>query len=641
MITTKDLSCDCPHCKNNLTSFDVYTHLQEYPRQKGDQSGVYLASFGCPKCQQAIVLEVNQDVADVITNHLEKERADEEEWIERAIEQYEEKQERELDQLQEKFGIADAPIDAEGSAQQKAETDEELMERFGQQIKKIDKNLSKHEQFKATLEALEILIEAPSTFIQAGYSQIKDEFKLTAREIEAIQRDIQVKRKELDKDKKNREYESTIAKYSISPQKLSRDEIEEALQFLRDSNLINRISKNLAFAGEIIDEESNKMMLYLSAVSRKLDKPISLVIFGQSSSGKSWLANSIGDFIPDEDRIRLSSASDRAIEYLGSRIKHKWLLVQEFEGIQNILPTIRTLQSEGRLNRLVTIQDPETGRNKSISQEFECPCTVVFTTTREGIHDENATRIFELYADESLRQTQQVVNESILKADINYRANENKKKQIIKLHQNAQRLLEKIKVSIPFTQHLSWPSTKVRSRRDVNRFLQLVKTVAFLRQKQKQIKFTPDGTRYIEADLYDYEVAYNIGISVVRSTINPLSDRAKRVLTVCCDLADDYIRAGQQPIFTVSHIQEKGKLLGYDIENRTDLYKQLDKLEEYEYLQLHREHSRATKFYSVAFQYVRDQTGRIINIDSPDIKDITTPSELREKHPEFMDYYSL
>lgn len=617
-------------------------NLWEFPTTEADHNGAFIASFNCPACKGKIELVVNQEVANTITEHIKtaERQSEEEEWIERSIEQYEEDQQRELDGLEEKYGITNESVTG-NEADQKIETDEELMERFGKRIQEVDKNLSKHEQFKEILEALEILLDAPSTFLQAGYAQIKDEFKLTARDIEAFQRDISKKLKQRDKDEKQQEYDSTIAKYIIPPQKMTRAEIEEALRFLRSMELIDHISKDLAFAGEIIDEESNKMMLYLSAVSRKLDEPISLVIFGQSSSGKSWLANRIGDFIPDEDRIRLSSASNRAIEYLGSRIKHKWLLVQEFEGIQNILPTIRTLQSEGRLNRLVTIQDPETGRNKAIDQEFDCPCTVVFTTTKEGIYDENATRIFELYADESLRQTQQVVNESILKADINYRANEKKKKQIVKLHQNAQRLLEKIKVSIPYTQHLSWPSKMIRSRRDVNRFIQLIKTVAFLRQKQKQIKFTPDGTRYMEADLYDYEVAYNIGISVIQNTLNKISERAKNVLITCCELTDDFFRSGLQPIFSVSQIQEKGKALGYDIENRIDLYKQLDKLEEYEYLQLHREHSRSPKFYSVIFRYQRDLTGRIINIDSPDIKDITTPSELREKCPEFMNYSGL
>jgi len=93
------------------------------------------------------------------------------------------------------------------------------------------------------------------------------------------------------------------------------------------------------------------------------------------------MVNAITKFVPPEDRLVLSSSSARAFEYLGDDLKHKFVLVQEWEGVENILPTIRVIQSEGKLNRLVSIKDPDSGTHKSISVSQDCPCSVVITTT--------------------------------------------------------------------------------------------------------------------------------------------------------------------------------------------------------------------------------------------------------------------
>jgi len=326
----------------------------------------------------------------------------------------------------------------------------------------------------------------------------------------------------------------------------------------------------------------------------------------------------------------LSSSSARAFEYLGDWLKHKFVLVQEWEGLEGILPTIRTLQSEGKLSRLVTIQNPDDKTYKSVAKSFECPCSVVVTTTKEGIHNENSTRIFELYADDTVPQTQNVVRQTILKASIKHRNSENNKIKIFKLHHNIQRILEPIEVDIPFAHLLSFPTRSTRNRRDCERFMQLIKTVAYLRQKQKEIKYDND-VKYIEADLYDYEIAYIYGLPVISATLDQISERSKNVLRVCCSLMDDLKQKGQQIEFTVNQIQEKAPSLGFDLDNRPDLYKQLNALVEYEYLDFNQPKPKGKKYYTVIFNYVRDQGGNIINIETPETKDITTPDFLKNK----------
>ena len=59
-----------------------------------------------------------------------------------------------------------------------------------------------------------------------------------------------------------------------------------------------------------VGEETNKRLLYLVAVSRKLDDPLSAIVLSQSGAGKSGLTEVIERLCPPEDVV-LSRASRR------------------------------------------------------------------------------------------------------------------------------------------------------------------------------------------------------------------------------------------------------------------------------------------------------------------------------------------
>jgi hypothetical protein len=505
------------------------------------------------------------------------------------------------------------------------------MGQFEQALKGIDKNLQPLELFNKISEALDTIVAESSPKIEAAFDLLSKRFRLNARKIEAFRKDLNLKREHIETDRKMKEFHAAVAKFSMPPKEVAGEEEEEALAYLRDPNLFQNISKDIATAGEVLGEETNKMMLYLAATSRKFKKPISLVIFGKSSSGKSYLANAVQQFMPEEDSLALSSISQRALEYMGDQLKHKFILIQEWEGLVEALPTLRTLQSEGKLSRLVTVTDPVTKTRVAKAYSQECPCSVAVTTTKEGIHNENSTRIFELYADEGVEQTEKVVRATIDKADMTKRISLEAKKQILDLHHNVQRLLEPGEVNIPFAEHLSFPAKTTRHRRDSERFLNLIKAVAFLRQKQKGQFKTLNGEKYVDAEFADYRIAYAIGLDVIRATLNNISNRSKDALRVCCELNDKYLRAKKDPLFSVTEIQDAAAELGLDFRNRPDLYKQLDKLEEYEYLERKQARKNAIRYYKVLFAYERNEAGEIINIDLPDIKEILTPEQLQEK----------
>jgi DNA repair photolyase/energy-coupling factor transporter ATP-binding protein EcfA2 len=501
------------------------------------------------------------------------------------------------------------------------------MAEFERAINNIDKELPVPELFKRISQTLEIIITESPPQIEAGYALLQKKFKLIARNIEAFRKEVNAKRERIENDKA---MEPVRAIDSKPPKELSEDEKQEAVEYLKSPDLFKNISRDIAMAGEVIGEEANKMMLYLAATSRKFKNPISLAIFGKSSSGKSHLVNTIEKFMPEEETVVLSSMTPKALEYMEDQLRHKLLLIQEWEGLTEALPTLRTLQSEGKLARLHTAFDPIRKIRVARSDSMDCPCSVIVTTTKEGIHDENSTRIFELYADESIEQTRKVVRHTQLKADIRNRISQEQRDRTFRLHQNVQRVLEPVLVNIPFGAHLSFPAKTSRHRRDIKRFIGLIKTVAFLRQKQKEVIKT-DGINRIDADLEDYRIAFKIGHDVMRATLNSISDRVKNALIACCELNDKYLATHRDSLFSVTEIQEAAQKLGLDFENRDDLYKQLDKLEEYEYVEKKQAGKNSTKYYKVCFAYERNDAGEIINIDTPDIKEILTPEQLEQK----------
>lgn len=459
-----------------------------------------------------------------------------------------------------------------------------------------------------------------------------------------------------DKDTRNyqsmlvrlsKEAEQTLAKVeakerisdAVTPaQEMTEEEKQTAIDYLKDPKLFANIERDLTDAGEIISEDVNKVMLYVIYTTRKFEQPISATLFGQSSSGKSYLVNQVVEFMPPEDRLVLSSASARSIEYLAEvQIKHHVLIVQEIEGASEIMPTLRTLQSEGKLNRLVTITETESGIPEAVQTSKDCPCSVIITTTSDVINEENSTRIFELYVNEDIEQTRKIVKANFERSGIGYLAEQKRREEIKRLHWNVQRLLKPMLISIPYRKKIDFPADRTRHRRDSQRFINLIKGVAFLHQYQKEVKETEDGDKYIEADLRDYTIAYHLADEVLRTTLSELSARAWKVFEVCChvhyektskinpDTEEEYKG------FTRREIKKKAKELKVDIGSYPNFTKQLDSLVETEYLGVLQSGGRGKAFrYEVTFQFEVDKEGNLI-IEKPSIENLTTPEELRKK----------
>ena len=79
-------------------------------------------------------------------------------------------------------------------------------------------------------------------------------------------------------------------------------EREQAMQLLRDPQLVDRVVSDFQLAG-IVGEQTNCLVGYLAAVSRKLDRPLAVIVQSTSAAGKWALMEAVLASCPEEERV--------------------------------------------------------------------------------------------------------------------------------------------------------------------------------------------------------------------------------------------------------------------------------------------------------------------------------------------------
>jgi hypothetical protein len=157
----------------------------------------------------------------------------------------------------------------------------------------------------------------------------------------------------------------------------------------------------------------------------------------------------------------------------------------------------------------------------------------------------------------------------------------------------------------------------MRSRRDHERFIDLIACVCFLRQYQKETK-TGKGTEYIECDLEDYRLAYRIMKGILPSTLANFPKAAlslyEAIRQVVRKKAEREKLASEDVALTQRELREATGL-GHMVIKRN-----LRVLSDYEYLVSAGGKQRGTR---KAYRLVRDQELQLV-----DLSMIPSPEEM-------------
>jgi hypothetical protein len=306
----------------------------------------------------------------------------------------------------------------------------------------------------------------------------------------------------------------------------------EALAFLKRRDLLDQAARDIDLLG-FVGEETNKRLLYLVAISRKLPDPLSAIVLSQSGAGKSGLTEVIEKLCPPEDVVLLTRLTPQSLYYVEPGfLDKKLVIVEERYGSMEADYSIRVLQSRKKLIAAAPIKDPATGNMKTKVFTVEARAAFIEATTASSVNHENATRCFELTMDESPEQTRRIHARQRLMRTGRGLELVREAEALTRKHWNAQRLLEPFPVVIPFADKLTFPSSWMRTRRDHARYLNLIEVSAFLHQHQRERQ----GSAIVAA-ADDYAVAYGLAAEVLTETLSdlrrPLREAYEAVRGLC------------------------------------------------------------------------------------------------------------
>ena len=370
---------------------------------------------------------------------------------------------------------------------------------------------------------------------------------------------------------------------------LSEDEKQSALDLLKDKNLLDRILTDFHACG-VVGEEVNKLVGYLAATSRKLDKPLAVIVQSTSAAGKSSLMDAVLAFMPEEERIQYSAMTGQALYYMGNiDLKHKVLALAEEQGASRAAYALKLLQSEGKLTIASTGKNPETGELVTKDYHVEGPVMIFMTTTAIDLDDELLNRCLVLAVDEDREQTKAIHQLQREAETLEGLIAKEERQHLLKLHQNAQRLLKPLRVANPYARQLTFPDQATRTRRDHTKYLALIRAIALLHQYQRPVKtMTHRGQEreYIEVTLDDIEVANKLAHDVLGRTLDELPPQPRRLLLLLDKLVNE--ACARLKIVRADYRFSRRAVREHTRWGDTQLRAHLDRLVDLEYVLVHR-----------------------------------------------------
>lgn len=391
---------------------------------------------------------------------------------------------------------------------------------------------------------------------------------------------------------------------------MSDADVKAALALLKSPTLMQQVLSDFARCG-VVGEEANKQVAYLAAVSRKLDRPLAVMVQSSSAAGKSSLMDAVLRFMPEEERIQYSAMTGQSLFYLGEKdLKHKILAISEEEGAHNASYALKLLQSEGEVSIASTGKNAVTGNLETQEYRVEGPVMLFSTTTAIDLDEELLNRCLVLSVDEGREQTQAIHAEQRKRRTLEGLRAGADKERLIALHQNAQRLLRPVRVVNPYAEHLTFLSDKTRTRRDHEKYLALIDAIALLHQYQRETKrehYQGAVIEYVEVSLADIELANHLAHEVLGRTLDELPPQTRKLLRLVGELvratcAQERLKPSEYR-FTRKTVRDA---TGW---SETQLRVHLERLTQMEYLVTHRGTRGQSFVYELLWDGATDDTG--------------------------------
>lgn len=363
---------------------------------------------------------------------------------------------------------------------------------------------------------------------------------------------------------------------------MSEKERNAALALLTAPDLIERINGAFDDCG-LVGEHANRLAAYLACTSRKLDRPLAVIIQSTSAAGKSTLMEAVLAMFPAEERVKYSAMTGQSLFYLGeSDLRHKILAIVEEEGAEKASYALKLLQSEGELTIASTGKNPQNGRMETQEYHVEGPVMIFLTTTAIDIDEELQNRCLILTVDESVEQTERIHTLQRQARTLDGLRRRKRKEKTLSLLCNMQRLLEPIDVVNPYAGQLTFTANRTRTRRDHEKYLTLIDAIALLHQYQrpKERVDSDDARPFIRVSVDDIVLANRLAPELLGRSSEDLPPQTRRLYDAVKSLVRERCErdeiAPQHALFSRRDIRQK---LGWSV---TQVRRQLERLREHD-----------------------------------------------------------
>ncbi len=359
-------------------------------------------------------------------------------------------------------------------------------------------------------------------------------------------------------------------------------EREAALAFLRAPNLVDKIGEAFDACG-LVGEAANRLAAYLACTSRKLDKPLAVIIQSTSAAGKSTLMEAVLQMFPEEERVKYSAMTGQSLYYLGeTNLKHKILAIVEEEGAEKASYALKLLQSERELTIASTGKDPQTGRMETQEYHVEGPVSIFLTTTAVEIDEELMNRCLILSVDESREQTGRIHALQRQARTLEGLRRKALKPPLLALMRNVQRLVAPLNIMNPWADELTFPTQQTRTRRDNEKYLGLIDAITLLHQHQRPLERDEVSGEHIRVTLDDIALANQLAPELLGRSLDELPPQTRRVFEVIKAVVRERCEAEkiEQPAAFFSRKEVRARL-GWSV---TQIRAHLERLGDLEYV---------------------------------------------------------
>ena len=289
------------------------------------------------------------------------------------------------------------------------------------------------------------------------------------------------------------------------------DDRAAALGMLRSPTLIQDVVDDIARLG-VAGEKQLAATVYVIGTSRLLEKPLAGIVQGLTSSGKSYVNDTVARLFPPEAVIHAQKMTPEALVHMpeGSLV-HRFVVAGERsrrrdDDAADATRALREMLSSGRLTKL--LPSKRGGEIVTIQIDQPGPIAYVESTTSQKILDEDRNRCIVLNTDERPEQTRRIIGamaerkeliESSVRVD-----------DVIAKHHAAQRILWRCRIVIPFANRLGelFPDDRTDARRSFGHLLSMIEAIALLYQYQRTD--SPMQDTVIEATRADYQIAHRL-----------------------------------------------------------------------------------------------------------------------------------